>query len=326
MEADHAASKSSTAGGAAITHSFPGPHGDPVAFGKFDQGSSNSGGSATALPPQRQRRRRILERNRLAATKCRIRKRDEASALATREQEMEDHNRYLASVYDGLAAEIYELKTQLLRHTECGCVLIQRYIANEAKRSVDNLASGNPSGSIDYSAAASRSSSISAPPLAGFAEACHNHHSHLVPTTPSIPLPPAMMEPTTPDELMCPTASQGSVDSATLQSPAESDGIQTPWSATPAVFPLGPPLSSCAPMHQAVPDVVLNASEGMYDMASIGIATGSDVHPMVSGIFPATTPGGLTSGCGTGMFISDLSLSQHVPTPETGWMSGWNYQ
>ena len=85
------------------------------------------------------RRRRVLERNRIAATKCRLRKRDEASALASREHVMEDQNRYLLYCFDSLTTEIYNLKTQLLRHTDCGCVLIQKYIAHEAKKSVDNM-------------------------------------------------------------------------------------------------------------------------------------------------------------------------------------------
>ncbi|KAH6983798.1 hypothetical protein EDB80DRAFT_756941 [Ilyonectria destructans] len=91
--------------------------------------------------PRDPQRRRILERNRIAATKCRLRKRDEASALASREQAMEEKNRYLSTCFDQLTAEIYHLKTQLLRHTDCNCVLIQKYIANEARKSVDGLLS-----------------------------------------------------------------------------------------------------------------------------------------------------------------------------------------
>ncbi|KAH6983765.1 hypothetical protein EDB80DRAFT_735311 [Ilyonectria destructans] len=91
--------------------------------------------------PRDPRRRRILERNRIAATKCRLRKRDEASALASHEQAVEDQNRYLSTYFDQLTAEIYHLKTQLLRHTDCNCVLIQKYIANEARKSVDGLLS-----------------------------------------------------------------------------------------------------------------------------------------------------------------------------------------
>ncbi|KAF4987569.1 hypothetical protein FGRMN_10282 [Fusarium graminum] len=91
--------------------------------------------------PRDPRHRRVLERNRLAATKCRLRKRDEASALASQEQAMEDQNRYLSSCFDSLTTEIYHLKTQLLQHTDCNCVLIQKYIANEAKKTVDGLTS-----------------------------------------------------------------------------------------------------------------------------------------------------------------------------------------
>ncbi|KAH7231293.1 uncharacterized protein BKA55DRAFT_714352 [Fusarium redolens] len=89
--------------------------------------------------PKDPRRRRVLERNRMAANKCRLRKRDEALALAAREETMEDQNRYLMTCFESLTVEIYHLKTQLLRHTECNCVLIQNYIANEAQKCVNRL-------------------------------------------------------------------------------------------------------------------------------------------------------------------------------------------
>ncbi|KAH6871048.1 hypothetical protein B0T10DRAFT_500901 [Thelonectria olida] len=95
--------------------------------------------SNVEVHPRETRRRRILERNRIAATKCRMQKRDEASALAAREQEMEELNRQLSRTLDELTAEIYDLKTQLLRHTDCNCILIQKYIAHEARKSVHGL-------------------------------------------------------------------------------------------------------------------------------------------------------------------------------------------
>lgn len=85
------------------------------------------------------RRGHTLERNRIAATKCRLRKRSEASDLATRERTMEEHNRYLFSCFNSLSEEVYTLKSQLLQHTDCNCALIQKYIASEAIKSVDNL-------------------------------------------------------------------------------------------------------------------------------------------------------------------------------------------
>lgn len=89
--------------------------------------------------PKDPRRRRILERNRIAANKCRIRKRDEEEALASREYSVEDQHRHLSNCVDSLKWEIYHLKTQLLRHTDCKCVLIQRYCARQAKRTVDYM-------------------------------------------------------------------------------------------------------------------------------------------------------------------------------------------
>ncbi|KAH7187667.1 hypothetical protein BKA60DRAFT_602313 [Fusarium oxysporum] len=69
--------------------------------------------------PKDPRRRRVLERNRIAANKCRLRKRDEALALASREETIEDQNRYLMTCLDFLTVE--------------------NYIANEAQKCVDRL-------------------------------------------------------------------------------------------------------------------------------------------------------------------------------------------
>ncbi|KAF9773054.1 hypothetical protein IL306_009184 [Fusarium sp. DS 682] len=80
-----------------------------------------------------------LERNRLAATKCRHRKRDEALALASREERLADQHRKLSSHFNDLKEELYQLKTEVLRHSDCECAPIQQYIANEAQRAVDDL-------------------------------------------------------------------------------------------------------------------------------------------------------------------------------------------
>ena len=109
---------------------------------KPGQGADHSTGLGKDGAPNDPQRRKVLERNRIAATRCRIRKRDEALRLASCEQAMEDQNRQLSACFDSLRAEIYTLKTQLLQHADCGCLLIQEYIANEAKKSVDILLSG----------------------------------------------------------------------------------------------------------------------------------------------------------------------------------------
>jgi hypothetical protein len=49
-------------------------------------------------------------------------------------------NQYLSTCCDSLAAEIHHLKTEILRHTNCNCLLIQQYIAGEARRCVNRMA------------------------------------------------------------------------------------------------------------------------------------------------------------------------------------------
>ncbi|KAI5456260.1 hypothetical protein BGZ63DRAFT_409336 [Mariannaea sp. PMI_226] len=95
--------------------------------------------SSTQVRLKDSRRQLILERNKLAAIKCRKRKQDEESALAACEQEMEQCNGQLKKEFDELTAETYYLKAQLLRHTDCSCTLIQRYMAHEVRKSVDIL-------------------------------------------------------------------------------------------------------------------------------------------------------------------------------------------
>ncbi|KAJ3454413.1 hypothetical protein MRS44_018307 [Fusarium solani] len=116
--------------------------------------------------PKDPRRRRILERNRIAATKSRLRKRDEASALASRGQAMEAQNRYLSTCFDSLTSEIYNLKTQLLQHTDCNCVAIQQYIANEAKKTVVGLLSCSPAFQLENDSMSPDNGSSSGPSIA----------------------------------------------------------------------------------------------------------------------------------------------------------------
>ncbi|KAH6869269.1 hypothetical protein B0T10DRAFT_418720 [Thelonectria olida] len=98
--------------------------------------STNFNGQAYS---RNSRRRNTLERNRVAAIRCRMRKRDEESALSARTKEMEEHNRQLSKTFNELQAECHHLKTQLLRHTDCNCALIHKYIAHEARKCVPGV-------------------------------------------------------------------------------------------------------------------------------------------------------------------------------------------
>ncbi|SCO54570.1 uncharacterized protein FFNC_15575 [Fusarium fujikuroi] len=86
--------------------------------------------------------KKAKERNRIASNKFRVKKREEAQKLRADEQEMERTNHQLSGCVSELTTQVYDLKMELLRHTNCECRLIQNYIANEAHRYIQDLGAG----------------------------------------------------------------------------------------------------------------------------------------------------------------------------------------
>ncbi|KAF4500852.1 Transcription factor atf1 [Fusarium agapanthi] len=84
---------------------------------------------------------RNLERNRRAAADCRARKQELQDKLNAEVEKLQDRHRELSASCNELRETCYQLKLELLRHGDCGCILIQRYIASEAVNSVENLIS-----------------------------------------------------------------------------------------------------------------------------------------------------------------------------------------
>ncbi|RKK65542.1 hypothetical protein BFJ69_g16192 [Fusarium oxysporum] len=78
-----------------------------------------------------------LERNRHAAAKCRARKQNQENALVTEVEILESRHQQLSSCYNDLIEQVYHLKSDILRHRDCNCTLIQQYIRSEAQKSVD---------------------------------------------------------------------------------------------------------------------------------------------------------------------------------------------
>ncbi|KAH7140432.1 hypothetical protein B0J13DRAFT_64090 [Dactylonectria estremocensis] len=81
----------------------------------------------------------IKERDRIASSKFRNKKREDALRLESEEQDMERINRTLSACAANLTREVYELKMKLLQHADCGCTLIQNYIINEAQNYIREL-------------------------------------------------------------------------------------------------------------------------------------------------------------------------------------------
>ena len=115
--------------------------------------SSNAGQSA-ALPPKRirknggraskkesldpnnpedYRRSKFLERNRVAASKCRQKKKEWTNNLENRARGLQKENNSLHHIVDSCKEEILFLKGEMLKHSNCGCSEIQDYLQQGAQ-------------------------------------------------------------------------------------------------------------------------------------------------------------------------------------------------
>jgi hypothetical protein len=79
------------------------------------------------------------ERNRIAASKSRAKKREHTLRVQSEEQELERTNQDLSLCVANLTREVQELKMKLLQHTDCDCSLIHDYLAAEAQRYICGL-------------------------------------------------------------------------------------------------------------------------------------------------------------------------------------------
>lgn len=97
-------------------------------------------GERTKLSNDKKGKKRTKrEQNRVAAAKCRDRKRDLASELNNEVDALKDRHDELSSYLNELRCEVIGLKTEVLRHSDCGCEIIQRYILAAANTTVDDL-------------------------------------------------------------------------------------------------------------------------------------------------------------------------------------------
>ncbi|KAG0245325.1 hypothetical protein BGX31_007523 [Mortierella sp. GBA43] len=74
------------------------------------------------------KRQRFLERNRLAASKCREKKRLQTLKTISDADEITARNQALHETLDQLQEEVRQLKNQILSHRDCGCDVIQKFV------------------------------------------------------------------------------------------------------------------------------------------------------------------------------------------------------
>jgi bZIP transcription factor len=100
------------------------------------------------------RRSQFLERNRVAASKCRLKKKEWTSNLEQRARELQASKTSLALLVSSLQQELLYLKGEAMRHDACDCDSIRRYLAQH----VDDPLSRNP---LEYAQSPHSSSGFS---------------------------------------------------------------------------------------------------------------------------------------------------------------------
>ncbi|KAJ9637704.1 hypothetical protein H2201_004140 [Coniosporium apollinis] len=86
-------------------------------------------------PEEFVKRERFLERNRVAASKCRQKKKEWTSNLEQQARELTAQRAHLQAYVTSLRDEVLYLKDQMLRHSDCNCVKMREYLS----QSVSNM-------------------------------------------------------------------------------------------------------------------------------------------------------------------------------------------
>ena len=83
--------------------------------------------------PEDYRRSKFLERNRVAASKCRQKKKEWTNNLENRARGLQKENTSLHHLLDSCKEEVLFLKGEMLKHSNCGCSEIQDYLQQGAQ-------------------------------------------------------------------------------------------------------------------------------------------------------------------------------------------------
>ncbi|CAF9938062.1 MAG: hypothetical protein ALECFALPRED_007494 [Alectoria fallacina] len=101
---------------------------------------ASRGSNSTNEPskPEDVKRSKFLERNRVAASKCRQKKKEWTQNLENRARELQKNNNQLRMVVESCRQEVVFLKGELLKHSQCECEPIQTFIKSGANNFADH--------------------------------------------------------------------------------------------------------------------------------------------------------------------------------------------
>ncbi|KAI0433101.1 hypothetical protein F5Y09DRAFT_300271 [Xylaria sp. FL1042] len=111
---------------------------DPPSFLNSAQKRSSKNRAKKSVDPKEKegKRRHFLQRNRVAAMKCRKKKKEWVNDLEETKSGLENQNAHLHMELDGLVDEASRIRAELMAHANCNDSNIDKWIENEAKRFV----------------------------------------------------------------------------------------------------------------------------------------------------------------------------------------------
>ncbi|KAL2760428.1 hypothetical protein ACRALDRAFT_1073718 [Sodiomyces alcalophilus JCM 7366] len=112
------------------------PPSEPKPPPRKKQNKRERGASTSQLADDDPKRQIALERNRVAASKCRKKKKEWVSELQETKAGLENHHQQLQREYNGLLDEVSLMKNELISHAHCNDPNIDLWLDNEAKRFV----------------------------------------------------------------------------------------------------------------------------------------------------------------------------------------------
>ncbi|KAL7948422.1 hypothetical protein V8C42DRAFT_314396 [Trichoderma barbatum] len=124
------------------------PGSTSISTGLSETGTSTGNKTPKATKGKKGRRRRrseeekkeqIKQRNRVAASKCRHKKKEKVDELKEMKSNLEARNNDLHLEYQRLRQEIGQIKSSLIHHTGCNDPNINQWVDNEAKGYVQKL-------------------------------------------------------------------------------------------------------------------------------------------------------------------------------------------
>ena len=107
----------------------------PIASAPSDGAASrDTSAGADADPSGDAQRAKVLERNRIAASKCREKKKTQAAELERTARALKRRQADMQLAAAGLREQVMGLKAELLEHVDCGCARIRDFFDRELDR------------------------------------------------------------------------------------------------------------------------------------------------------------------------------------------------